>query len=174
MATQIRRPSGNGPENNWDASAGNNYDCVSDQSDATYVYRLSGSQANEMYSFPAFDISSSAISGLTITVRHKDDDAAGSYIRHRIIVGGSIYYGDDVYPGADWADLSYEWTTNPKTSAAWTEADIEGTGDNPLQYFGFRGNGDGSTNNCYCAEAYLTVTYTAATTGNPWYYYAQQ
>ena len=77
-----------------------------------------------------------------------------------IKVGGTLYSTTDpgVNPATSFTTYSYAFTTNPKTGSAWTVADINGTGSNPLQEIGVY------TNNTYpnvsVSGLYAIVNYT--------------
>ena len=173
MATQTRVPTGAGSSTLLTPSAGANWECVSDLSDATYVSELGTAFKLDLYAFTAFDISSTEIEKLGVTVRHQDDGTNCNYYA-RLLVNGTGYTGSIVSPGSSWADTTYDWLTNPKTASAWLEADIEGSGDNPLQEFGVNARGS-DPKQLRISEVSATVTYTeAAPSGNPYYYYAQQ
>lgn len=160
MATQTRRPTGNSSaRNNWTASAGNKYDCVSDESSSTYVYRQN-SDGVQGFTFSAFDISSSAIAKLTMSALMQRTAAGVVYFTPRIVVNGTQYSGSASDPGTTWADMTYEWATNPDTGSAWLEADIEGTGSNPLQEMVLRNSGTGAGEEMQCYDCSLTVDYT--------------
>ena len=82
--------------------------------------------------------------------------------RAALKVGGTLYGATDggADPTTSWADRSYAFTTNPATSAAWTVADINGSGANPLQAFGI--NSTDSNPNIQISQCYAVVNYTAA------------
>lgn len=165
MATQERLPTANGPQTDWTASEGDLYACVNDSSDTTYISTSNGTPlvAYSTFAFSAFDIFSSAISKVSITIRHLDSGTDQS-VAGRLIIGGTPYNSAVIYPGASFANTTIDWATNPKTLSAWTEADVEGTGDNPLQYFGIYG-ATKSGNYIRVAELKLIVTYTEASSG---------
>jgi hypothetical protein len=85
-----------------------------------------------------------------------------SNTRAALKVNGTLYGTTDAGadPTASWADRNYVFTTNPATSAAWTVADINGSGANPLQAFGI--NSTDSSPNIQISQCYAVVNYTAA------------
>lgn len=171
MATQERLPTSDGAINNWTALSGGSKfsevdDPVGTPDDATsYVYK-SGSNGAQQFGFTAFSISSSAISLLKqfVRIRHGAGTTGGRWVP-RIGVNGVDYSGTTVLGGAigtSFGDHSNDWLTNPATGAAWTEADIEGTGAAPLQTFYLVASNISGTNEIRCTQTYLQVDYTAS------------
>jgi hypothetical protein len=78
----------------------------------------------------------STITDITIYYRAKDQSNGNNNIRAYIKAGGSYDSGSSVNPSLSWTTYSYSFTTNPSTGLAWTVDDINGSGSNPLQYFG--------------------------------------
>jgi hypothetical protein len=76
-------------------------------------------------------------------------------------VGGTLYGITDTGadPTTSWAERSYAFTNNPATGAAWTVADVNGTGANPLQAFGI--NSSDSNPNISISQCYAVVNYSA-------------
>jgi len=77
-----------------------------------------------------------------------------------IKVGGTLYGATDpgVNTTASFTTYSYAFTNNPKTDSAWTVADINGTGANPLQEIGVYTNN--TTPNVSVSGLYAVVNYT--------------
>lgn len=60
-----------------------------------------------------------------------------SYYTPRLKVNGTLYSGTQRGWGSTtWTSFTQDWTTNPDTSLAWTVADINGSGSNPIEEFG--------------------------------------
>jgi Tfp pilus assembly protein PilX len=141
---QTRVPTGDGDiSGTWNTSA--YWDDVDETTpnDADYVTGTTSGGGYLMFTFSPFTISSSAaISSLTVYVRALKVSSSGSSdIRPYIKVNGTRYYptsGNN--PATSFTTYSYSWTTNPKTGAPWTVADINGSGTNPLQQFGVYSN----------------------------------
>jgi len=81
-------------------------------------------------------------------------------------VNGIRYAGTEQALTTSYANYTWDWLTNPNTGIAWTEADVEGTGPNPLQEFGVRAINVGGGEQINCTQTYITVTYTEAGGGN--------
>jgi len=181
-ATQDRLPTGGGTDYGSYFSPylyTNIDDPVGSPDTATYVaYESGGGGANEYYTFSTFSVPAGAtITKLRMTFRiyngYNEGSLQWSSIGPRLKVGGSFYTGTTQSSHDAWGTFTEDWTVNPKTSAAWTVNDINGTGANPLQQFGL--GMTGNYNECRCTQAYLTVYYedpsvnmvlvTTATTG---------
>ena len=129
MATQTRSPTGNGATSQWTGSANpaSPWLDVSDASDSTYISRAD-SNGSHVFAFTAFDIASSAIASLTVTFRAARTAAGACTAQARIRVGGTSYNGTQQALTETITDLTEVCATNPATSVAWVEADIEGHG----------------------------------------------
>lgn len=170
MATQVRRPSGQDTVD-WTPSAGQNYQCVSDESDATYVY-LYEAAGIDYYTYDAFDFTASSINKLSCTVRYKDDGS--SYIYScSFIINGSYYYGDVKYPGTGFAEYTHDFLTNPDTASAWTKDEMNGIGTHGISDWRLKGDADSGVT-VQVSEYALTANYEPVAAGNPYYAYAQQ
>ncbi len=167
MATQDRYPtpddSATGTWTVFPASPATRYDKVDEtpaNDDTDYIYCTAVGRA--LFGFSAFSIPSGAtINFLRITYRHKKVASQACSIRSALRVGGTNY--DTTDPGINptngtWNTRTYDYTINPKTGAAWTVADINGSGTNPLQVFGLYVS-DASPNP-YCTQCFATVDYT--------------
>jgi hypothetical protein len=113
----------------------------------------------QLFSAPQFAVPSGAtVSNLTVYVRAKEMTSGSNDIRPGIKVNGTLYNttasGND--PGSSFSTFSYSYSTNPATGAAWTIADINGTGTRPLQQFGVYSGGTG-------ADIRVSMVYAAAT-----------
>lgn len=170
MATQDRLPTGIGASNTWTASAGDKWDCVDDpvgapNDDTDYCY-VSGADGYQTFTFTAFAITSSAVSKVTVSHRVRMVSGAGN-ITARIRVGGTNYNSaSDYISSTSYANYAKDWLTNPKSGAAWTEAEVEGSDvTNPLQQFGMTSAGIGGGEEMRVTQVYCTVTYTEAAGG---------
>lgn len=177
-ATQDRLPTANATDSNWTYS-GSTSGCTSDatkwacvddpigshDSATTYVYRQT-SNSNQMFEYTDFNINSTAITNIILTYICQYTGGDGLNIVARIQVNGTEYTGTADAITTSWASYSNTWTTNPNTSLAWTEADVEGTGAAPLQEFGINPTSIVAGEEAQCTQVYITVTYDATPT-NP-------
>jgi hypothetical protein len=125
------------------------------------------SDAYQLFTASAFTVpSGSTISNLTVYVRAKDTTSAVNDIRPGLKVNGTLYNttapGNN--PGSSFTTYSYQYNTNPATGAAWTVADINGSGTRPLQQFGAYSSG--TTVNIQVSMVYAVVNYTSAITAS--------
>ncbi len=107
--------------------------------DADYMTGTTDSGGYMLFSFSPFSVPpGSTIIDLTVYVRAKDVSSGTNNIRPSIKVYGTRYNttATSNNPGTSFTTYSYSYTTNPSTGAAWTVADINGTGSRPLQQFG--------------------------------------
>jgi hypothetical protein len=172
MATQTRVPTGAGDTNNYSfASGGSDHylevdDPVGTPDDSTtYVSAVAVNGRIELFTFAAFSISSSAIA--SVAVKSRMQRIGSNTAAHRLKVNGTVYVGASASPGLSWADASETWLTNPDTGIGWTEADVEGTGANPIQQFGFSSAGVGVGEESQCTQCYCEVDYTAGGAAAP-------
>ena len=107
------------------------------ENDTDFMIGTTDGGGYKLFTFSPFTIpAGSPIADLTVYVRAKDNSSGTNNIRPYIKVNGNRYYGSSINPGTNYGTNSYSFTTNPDTDAAWTVADINGTGANPLQQFG--------------------------------------
>jgi hypothetical protein len=140
--SQTRFPSGDSSiNNNWTAvgvGASSKWDAVDDQTpndDADYIQR-SDSFANQQFTFQPFNISAVSISKVKVHARFRNGGGSG----HNFTVGLWMGSGVNVYFGAPqsvtscsaYCDHTSEFILNPVTNLPWIEADVEGTGPNPI------------------------------------------
>lgn len=163
---------GNGTFNDWGSSpvVANKSENVDDpvgfpDDDATYVrlatFALNGRQT---FIFDNPNLSGVEITKLTMHTRIWRNAVGGNITTALIVVNGTRYLiGSSIAPNA-WTDFEFDYTTNPDTGLAWTFADINGDGPNPLQEIGFRATGLDAGEEQRCTQAYMTVHYT---TSNP-------
>lgn len=129
----------------------------------------SGSGSDSYYLFTAnsFSIpSGAAVTSLAIYYRAADASSGTNNIGAALKVGGTVYRiannPDSGYdPGGSFTTYSYSYSTNPKTGSAWTVADINGTGSNPLQQFGVASSD--LNPGVQISMVYAQVTYTTDT-----------
>lgn len=140
------------------------YDKVDDpigfnDGDSTYIQTGTANE-DDIFGFSAFTIPSNS-TGISVTVHVIAKRAARgtNNITPRLRVNANNYSGTGCTAGPSYGDCSYTWTTNPNTSAAWTVADINGTGGAPLQGLGMRSTD--ITPNPRVTQVYIEVTYTA-------------
>lgn len=145
------------PTTRWDKVD----DPVGTPDDATSYIRATAVGLS-LFGYPAFNVpTGSTINDLTIYYRHYRSGTSSSNIRSALRVGGTNYNTTD--PGVtptngSWNTASYSWTQNPKTSAAWTAEQINGTaGTNQLQEWGvYAGT---ITTNPRVTQVYAIVNY---------------
>jgi phage gp45-like len=126
---------------------------------------LHGTTAGNLtFGFSAFSIPSNATS-ISVQVLYYDQKTASQAAASagRLKVGGSYYNATTHNPATSYTSRSDDWATNPKTGAAWTPAQVNGTdGTNDLQAFGFFSNDASPTINFSSVQ--LQVTYSVAVT----------
>jgi len=132
--------------------------------DTTYLLLSSSGGGNALFSFPAFSVPRGmGITGLTVSLVAKDYPSSGTNnMRPAIRVGGTNYLTTSPsteVPSSYGTTISYTYTTNPRTTSAWTIDDINGGGSNALQGFGVYST-DASPN------IRLTQVYAAVTWGS--------
>lgn len=174
MATQDRLPTGDSATNdNWTAlGGGSKFSEVDDpvgtpDEDTSYINKSGAGAAPQDFTFTAFDISSSAIASITVTLRTRVAAGVVSTIV-RIKVNGTAYTTGSIATSGSYTNKTNTWLTNPNTGVDWTEADVEGTGANPLQEFGVSSGSQGAGEEIRCTQAYITVDYTPASSFIPY------
>ena len=126
----------------WTGTAGSRYTLVDDHPDTTGVDSLAhGTTAGNLtFGFTAFNIPTGS-TAITVYVDYYDGEAASgnNNAAGRLKVGGNYYNAATHNPsGTGWTSRTDTWATNPKSAAAWTAAEVNGTdGTNPLQAFGY-------------------------------------
>ncbi len=58
-----------------------------------------------------------------------------------------------------WVNYIARWETNPNTNKAWLKEDVEGSGSNPIQAFGYRLDALSGDSPTRCTSVYLEVEY---------------
>lgn len=161
MATMRRSPVGDAVVA-WARSAGS-YNCSlvddpvgSPDDDATYTYS-SIAYAKDYFDFLPFNIpAGGTITSVRLRERFKLATAGGTnHMRGIIKVNGVTYNSsaEDAWYGA-YKDEIWTWTNNPNTSSAWTVDDVNGSGSNPLQTFGYECL---TIQTLRCTQAYIEV-----------------
>ncbi len=146
----------------WDGSAGTRYTVVNDHPDAGGSTSLThGTTAGNLtFGFSAFSIPSIA-TDISVDVIYYDQKTGNgaAATAGRLKVGGNYYNSTTHNPtNGVWVLRTKSWATNPKTSVAWTVNDINGSGANALQAFGFFS--DDANPTVKFASVIVQVTYT--------------
>lgn len=166
MATEIIRPSGSGAETNISGITGgsNHYSVMSDQSDSTYVYNSATNFERDLYALQNPVASTGTINSVTVYIRvywtggaQPNQNWAKCCLRHpTTIVEHEFTYSTDNPVRLTWYDLSYTWTSNPVTSAAWTWSDL----DYLQAGVAIREAYTGGPANTYASEVWVEIDYT--------------
>jgi len=158
MPTQTRVPTGIGSVDEWTGHPEttnkhlNVDEGVSTPDDDTSFNHRGPNQNNhfQYFTFTAFSLggSVSAVNSVAVVTRARRAGAGGTAVAvPRIIVNGTNYSGSNFDPGVGgaYADGTETWLDNPDTPAVdWEQADVEGTGANPLEQFGHGSGGLGA------------------------------
>lgn len=156
MTTETLRPEAAGDLTQWTPSAGNNYACVSDQSDLTYV-KTDTNLKEDLYGIADLVESNPVISSVKIYVRAKSDTYASQFHKFRIKLktGGTEYdNGTTLTLTGSIVDYSWEKTTNPKTGNAWTKDEVDALQVGQILYANIP-----PTYYAYVYEVWVIVTY---------------
>ena len=163
MPTQNRAPiSDFAVAGTWSGVVGSRYTLVATYPDPTPTdYLAHGTTAgNIAFGFAPFTLPLNAFA-ISVEVRSFDAEpsAGTNNIRARVRVGGAYFQEPTSHnpAGATYTARSYKWAVNPQTTLAWTPADINGTGPNPLQHFGLISTDANPEIRVSCIE--LRVTY---------------
>jgi len=140
-----------------------NYDNVNEYptpNDDDFNY-TSGSYATDTFKFEPFALPSEASSiSVKVYVRARLSSGSGSYdFNTTLTCSATDYHSSDITLTTSWTDYNSTWTTNPKTSSAWTVADINGTSSSSLSAFGYRAR-TFLGRKVEVSQAYLFVQYT--------------
>jgi hypothetical protein len=163
MTTAARAPtSDESISGTWSGSAGTRYTLVDDYPDTTPndILTHGTTAGNICFGFSAFTIPADATS-ISVQVMYRDDEASSgtNSCAGRLKVGGSYYNASTHNPSTTATNRSDSWATNPKTTQAWTPAQINGTdGTNDLQGFGIY-SGDANPT-FFVTGIQVQVTYT--------------
>lgn len=163
---QIAYPTGDGTSyGSWSvypASPTTKWDKVDDPAaipdDASTYIDSASTTPYFLFTFPAFSVPlNTTISNLTLYCRVKTSSSSLPVVSLALTVGGTLYDYVGQTCTTSYAKYSQIYTTNPKTGLAWTSADINGTGPNPIQNFGVLFGNVSMTN--YLTQVYAVVTY---------------
>ena len=158
-------PTTDGAVTNWSASSGTDKFAMVDDpvgtpdDTSTYIYKNDTGVMQGFYNLPAVQ-ADCPITSVIVKFRGRYTNYVdGVYCRGNIRVNGTSYGGSDRTMTDAYADYMNTWTTNPNTGLAWTEADIEGTGAAPLQYWGVESRGMAAGETVEVTQCYIEVNY---------------
>jgi hypothetical protein len=146
----------------WSGAVGSRYTLVADYPDTVVAnYLAHGTAAgNIAFGFAPFTIPANAFA-ISVQVRYYDAEQtnATNNIQARLRVGGTYFQEPTSHnpAGTTYTARNYTWALNPQTTLAWTPADINGTGVNPLQHFGLISTDANPAIRISCIE--IQVTY---------------
>jgi len=125
--------------NAWYASSGTDkYALVDDpvgaeDGNATYIWYNGQNSSQRFTNLPS--LPAGTILGVSVCAYAACDTGVNT-IQFSIRVNGSSSHSSATTVTTSYTEYCNEWTTNPVSSSAWTEADVEGTSGNPLQDWG--------------------------------------
>jgi hypothetical protein len=91
----------------------------------------------KLFGFLPFSVPAGAtVTDISVYFRARDFSSGTNNIQACVKAGSTNATAGSVNPGSSWATYIGTFTTNPDTGAAWTVADINGTGTHPLRMFG--------------------------------------
>lgn len=119
-------PSAAGAATQWDASAGNNYECVDESSPNSDTDYVSTDTANEIdtYTFGDLTPSSGTVKGVQANVWARKDDAGERSIALLARPGSTDRVGDSKALGDSYNYYQQIWGTNPDTSNPWAISEV--------------------------------------------------
>lgn len=121
-------PDANGYYSDFTPSAGNNYECV-DEDIPSESDTVQGTAANQIDTYSHQNVQSPySVSVYAVqVVSYINKQSSGSRLfRHVARIGGTNYNGADMSLQDEYAYGTTIWELNPATSAAWTDAIING------------------------------------------------
>lgn len=171
MATDTRAPTSDFAKGGTVAysSGTTGYNLVNDYPDTANPltnYVTLGTTANSFiaFNFTAFSLPAGAtISSVAVQYTDQKPAAGADAAAARLRVNGTYYNATNHNVGLATATREDVWATNPATAAAWTVADVNGTGANPLQNFGVIGPDSNPV--WRLGSIQISVNYTTGTTG---------
>jgi hypothetical protein len=142
MATQTRPPTSDfSASGTWSGTSGSRYTLVNDFPSTNTGSQLThGTTAgNILFGFSAFTVpAGSTITAVRLKYYDREASSGTNNIGGRLRVGGSTYDVSTHNPTTTTTLRTDTWTTNPRTSSAWTVDDVNGIGSNGLTQFGLR------------------------------------
>lgn len=146
-------------------SPANYYSHVSDTpgpDDKAYIYETANGGGYRYFTFTPPSVPAAAIN-IVVTINWRVGDNNGACnIMPTLMVGGSLYDGASVDPTTSFVTQTpAQWALNPKTSAAWTVADVTGSGANSINAFGL--NTTDANPDVACSWEYMSVSWDIAT-----------
>jgi len=107
--------------------------------DSTYAYLDGDDAQNQDVGYPAFSLGDNVDEIIQVYVSSRFwSTVGGDPMRNLLYVNGTRYSGENYSPGITPRQYFDYYVKNPDTDAAWIQADVEGTGPNPLEYAGCR------------------------------------
>lgn len=169
MAQQNRLPTGDGASTQWTPNTGTRWEACDDpigspDNDTTYISSASPNQRN-LFTFTAFSFSSDSVNNVALKFRARLNPIGAGTMRAVLRVNGTDYFVSQALTNS-YADYTATWTTNPNTGNTWLEADVFGTGSNPLQQFGVDSN-TGAHPEFRATQAYLVADFVLFVQGQP-------
>lgn len=164
MAIQILHPTSNGTNNAWSLGAGADKPTAvaTDDGDTTYIYETGG-----LITWQGFVMAACTLDGATtingVTVKAVVKPASSpSNIQFSYFWRGAQYKGTLITGlPASWSTVETEYATNPRTSAAWTVANLN---DGFIQWEIRYG---GNSNEMRDTEMWIEVDYVSDATAVP-------
>lgn len=148
------RPNAAGDVTQLTPSAGNNYSCVSDDNDATYVSTNGTTNKYDLYNITNHTTQKGFIDSVTVYLRIKTNNVsyltAGKPIWY---IGGVSYNGTDLSTfSTSFYTVSQTYTTSPATSLPWTWAALDSA------QFGVWLYGSNASSVSSCADVWYSVS----------------
>lgn len=119
-------PSGSGATTQWDASAGNNYECVDENtpnSDTDYVSTATADEI-DTYAFSNLTTTAGTVKGVQVSAFARKDDAGSRSIALVSRPGSTDRVGDTKALADSYNYYSQILDENPDTEAAWTISEV--------------------------------------------------
>jgi hypothetical protein len=135
--TQVRAPTSDisvtgtwGGGSGGCTALGSKWSCINDYADLTptgYVACGAGAPCTSRYGFTTPAITSSSVTSVSIEFTAGEGSGGVNNATACLIVGGTDFCQGTHDPSTTYAAFQEVWANNPCTSAAWTEAQVEGT-----------------------------------------------